>query len=196
VRLGAGRGASRFVFLPIGTSIGGAVMIDGRAERGDHGKAGEIGHIVVRPGGELCDCGLRGCLAAYSSASSIARRFRAAGGSASASGGADVARLVVAGDAVATRIWGEAVGCLADALLTCSAILDPQRVVIGGGLAEAGDLLMEPVRRSLAERAAFHSLPELVTAELGDLAGCLGAGLLAWDLLGGGSREVVVGGDR
>jgi glucokinase len=180
-RLGAGRGASRFVFLPIGTSIAGAVMIDGRAESGEHGAAGEIGHIVVRPGGEPCDCGLRGCTAVYSSAGGIAKRFRAAGGTAES--GADVAALVLTGDPLARRIWDEAVAALADALLTTSAILDPQLVVVGGGLAESGDTLLGPVREALAALVTYHTIPELVPAELGDLAGCLGAGLMAWDLV-------------
>jgi glucokinase len=83
------------------------------------------------------------------------------------------------------RIWDEAIDALADALLTTAALLDPGRVVIGGGLAECGDALMVPLAKALEGKATYHSLPELVTAELGDLAGCLGAGLLGWDLLGG-----------
>jgi glucokinase len=94
----------------------------------------------------------------------------------------DVAARLATGDPVARRIWDEAVDALADALLTTAALLDPDRVVIGGGLAEAGDVLMKPLAEALAAKATYHVLPELVTAQLGDLAGCLGAGLLAWDL--------------
>ena len=187
-RVGAGRGSDRFVFLPLGTSIGGAVMIGGRADLGPHGMGGEFGHIVVRPGGESCGCGLSGCLAQYSSAGAVARRYREASGAAAIAGGEDVARLLATGDPVAARVWEEAIDCLSDALLTTAALLDPDRVVVGGGLAECGDALMAPLRKSLEGKATYHSLPDLVTAELGDLAGCLGAGLLGWD------RAVAAGG--
>ncbi|WP_329956349.1 ROK family protein [Catenulispora pinistramenti] len=185
-RIGAGRGSARFVFLPLGTSIGGAIMIDGVPNLGPHGMGGEFGHIVVRPGGLPCGCGLHGCLAQYSSAGAVAARYAAAAGTAN-TGALDVAARLATGDPVARRIWDEAVDVLADALLTTAALLDPDRVVIGGGLAEAGDTLMRPLAEALAAKATYHALPELVTAELGDLAGCLGAGLLAWDLVPGSS---------
>jgi glucokinase len=204
-RIGAGRGSARFVFLPLGTSIGGAIMIDGVPALGAHGMGGEFGHFVVRPGGLPCGCGLRGCLAQYSSAGAVAARYVAAVGAEAAGseaagteaaeaigteaaglkavGALDVAARLSAGDPIARRIWDEAVDVLADALLTTSALFDPDRVVIGGGLAEAGATLMTPLAEALAAKATYHALPDLVTAELGDLAGCLGAGLLAWDLL-------------
>ena len=237
-RIGAGRGSSRFLFLPLGTSIGGAVMVDGRASLGPHGIGGEFGHIVVRPGGIPCECGLAGCLAQYSSAGAVVKRYReavgAGDGSGAAPGGAyadaigaasadgaigagdaagdrpagtaviadsaaapvtdapthvtgalDVALRLAAGDPIAARVWAEAVDALSDALLTAAALLDPDRVVVGGGLAECGDLLMRPLAAALAAKATFHALPDLVSAELGDLAGCLGAGLLGWDLVDG-----------
>ncbi|NUR32056.1 MAG: ROK family protein [Catenulispora sp.] len=183
-RIGAGRGSSRFVFLPLGTSIGGAVMIDGKPDLGPHGMGGEFGHIVVRPGGLPCGCGLNGCLAQYSSAGAVAARYAAEAGIADSSAGAlDVAAKLAAGDPIATRIWDEAIDALADALLTTAAILDPGRVVVGGGLAEAGDVLLKPLVAALKAKATYHALPDLVPARLGDLAGCLGAGLLAWDLV-------------
>ncbi|GAA1978718.1 ROK family protein [Catenulispora subtropica] len=181
-RIGAGRGSSRFVFLPLGTSIGGAIMIDGKPDLGTHGMGGEFGHFVVRPGGIPCGCGLSGCLAQYSAAGAVAARYAEAAGTEN-TGALDVAAKLGTGDPVATRIWDEAVDALADALLTIVAILDPGRVVIGGGLAEAGDALMVPLDEALKAKATYHVLPELVTAGLGDLAGCLGAGLLAWDLV-------------
>ncbi|MEY9893244.1 glucokinase [Catenulispora sp. MAP5-51] len=181
-RIGAGRGSARFVFLPLGTSIGGAIMIDGVPNLGPHGMGGEFGHIVVRPGGLPCGCGLRGCLAQYSAAGAVAARYAEAAGTPKA-GALDVVARLADGDPIARRIWDEAVDVLADALLTTAALLDPDRVVIGGGLAEAGATLMTPLAQALAAKATYHVLPELVTAELGDLAGCLGAGLLAWDLV-------------
>jgi glucokinase len=191
-RIGAGRGSARFVFLPLGTSIGGAIVIDGVPSVGAHGMGGEFGHFVVRPGGLPCGCGLRGCLAQYSSAGAVAARYAAAVGTAAvgtaavgteAVGALDVAARLASGDPIARRVWDEAVDVLADALLTTSALVDPDRVVVGGGLAEAGATLMTPLAEALAAKATYHALPDLVTAELGDLAGCLGAGLLAWDLL-------------
>lgn len=181
-RIGAGRGSARFVFLPLGTSIGGAIMIDGVPDLGPHGMGGEFGHIVIRPGGLPCGCGLHGCLAQYSSAGAVAARYAEAAGTPNA-GALDVAARLATGDPIARRIWDEAVDVLADALLTTAALLDPDRVVIGGGLAEAGDTLMTPLAAAVTAKATYHALPELVTAELGDLAGCLGAGLLAWDLV-------------
>ncbi|GAA2058428.1 ROK family protein [Catenulispora yoronensis] len=181
-RIGAGRGASRFVFLPLGTSVGGAIMVDGKANLGAHGMGGELGHFVVRPGGLPCGCGLAGCLAQYSAAGAVAARYAEAAGTEN-TGALDVVARLATGDPIAVRVWDEAVDALADALLTLSAILDPGRVVIGGGLAEAGDALMVPLAAALAAKATYHALPDLVTAELGDLAGCLGAGLLAWDLV-------------
>lgn len=184
-RIGAGRGSARFVFLPLGTSIGGAIMLDGRASLGPHGIGGEFGHIVVRPGGIPCECGLAGCLAQYASAGAVVKRYREASGpdTGGVDGAADVAGRVAAGDPVAARIWAEAVDTLSDAVLTAAALLDPDRVVVGGGLAECGEVLLGPLAAALAAKATYHALPDLVPAELGDLAGCLGAGLLGWDLV-------------
>jgi glucokinase len=181
-RLGAGRGADRFLFLPLGTGIAGAIGIGGRIEAGAHGCAGEIGHIVVRPGGRVCGCGRRGCLEAYASAGAVSRTWAAAGGDPAADAAA-CARAVAAGDPAAARVWQEAVDALADGLLTGLTLLDPRVVVVGGGLAAAGDTLFVPLRKAVEERLTFETLPLIVPAALGDTAGCLGAGLLAWDLI-------------
>ncbi|WNI16047.1 ROK family protein [Actinacidiphila sp. ITFR-21] len=181
-RIGAGHGADRFLFVPLGTGIAGAIGIDGRIEAGAHGYAGEIGHIVVRPGGRECGCGQRGCLEAYASAAAVARSWAAAGGGPEADA-ADCARAVEAGDPGALAVWREAVDTLADGLVTGLTLLDPRVVIIGGGLAEAGDTLFGPLRAAVEARITFQKLPVLVPAALGDTAGCLGAGLLAWDLL-------------
>ncbi|MYR83559.1 ROK family protein, partial [Streptomyces sp. SID685] len=94
-RIGAGRGADRFLFVPLGTGIAGAIGIDGRVESGAHGFAGEIGHVVVRPGGTLCPCGQRGCLERYASAAAVSEAWAAAGGNPDADA-ADCARAVAA----------------------------------------------------------------------------------------------------
>jgi glucokinase len=181
-RIGAGNGADRFLFLPLGTGIAGAIGIDGRIEAGAHGCAGEIGHIVVRPGGRECGCGQRGCLEAYASAGAVSRSWAAASGDPAADA-AGCARAVEAGDRTAIEVWREAIDALADGLVTGLTLLDPRMLIIGGGLAEAGDTLFGPLRAAVEARISFQKLPLIVPAALGDTAGCLGAGLLAWDLI-------------
>ncbi|MEY2228031.1 MULTISPECIES: ROK family protein [Streptomyces] len=181
-RIGAGRGADRFLFVPLGTGIAGAIGIAGRIEAGAHGYAGEIGHIVVRPGGPACGCGQRGCLETLASAAAVSRAWAAASGDPDADA-ADCAKAVASGDPRAQEVWLAAVGALADGLVTAITLLDPRTLIIGGGLAEAGETLFTPLRTAVEERVTFQRLPHIVPAALGDTAGCLGAGLLAWDLL-------------
>ncbi len=181
-RIGAGRGADRFLFVPLGTGIAGAIGIDGAVEAGAHGFAGEIGHIVVRPGGAACPCGQHGCLERYASAAAVGAAWAAASGNPKADA-ADCARAVEFGDPDAERVWEDAVGALADGLVTALTLLDPRVLIIGGGLAEAGETLFSPLRAAVERRVTFQTLPSVVPAALGDTAGCLGAGLMAWDLL-------------
>ncbi|CAL9454103.1 ROK family protein [Streptomyces sp. enrichment culture] len=181
-RVGAGRGADRFLFVPLGTGIAGAIGIDGAIEAGAHGCAGEIGHIVVRPDGPVCGCGRRGCLEALASASAVTRAWAEASGDPEADA-ADCAKAVESGDPRAVRVWQDAVDALADGLVTAITLLDPRTLIIGGGLAEAGETLFTPLRAAVEGRITFQRVPVIVPAALGDTAGCLGAGLLAWDLL-------------
>jgi len=181
-RIGAGKGADRFLFVPLGTGIAGAIGIAGRVESGAHGFAGEIGHIVVRPGGAPCPCGQIGCLERYASAAAVSEAWAQACGDPNADA-ADCAKAVTSGDPNAVRVWQEAVNALADGLLTALTLLDPRTLIIGGGLAEAGETLFTPLREAVERRITFQKAPEIVPAALGDSAGCLGAGLLAWDLL-------------
>ena len=177
-RLGAGRQAGHVLFVAIGTGIAAAYTVDGRTLAGAHGAAGEIGHIVVRPDGPVCGCGNRGCLEAVASAAAVARRYGALTGTTD-TGAARVAQLAAAGDTRAGLVWQEALDALADGLLTGLALFDPDVVVLGGGLAEAGETLFAPLRTALRQRLTFHREPPLVPAALGDEAGCLGAALLA-----------------
>lgn len=181
-RIGAGQGADRFLFVPLGTGIAGAIGIAGRVEAGAHGFAGEIGHIVVRPGGSPCPCGQRGCLERYASAAAVSEAWAAACGDLDADA-ADCAKAVASGDPNAVRVWQDAVNALADGLVTALTLLDPRTLIIGGGLAEAGETLFTPLREAVRGRVTFQKLPSIVPAALGDSAGCLGAGLLAWDLV-------------
>ncbi|WP_406000036.1 ROK family protein [Streptomyces sp. NBC_00829] len=181
-RIGAGRGADRFLFVPLGTGIAGAIGIAGRIEAGAHGYAGEIGHIVVRPDGPECGCGQRGCLETLASAAAVTRAWARASGDPDADA-ADCAKAVESGDPAARTVWDDAVDALSAGLVTALTLLDPRTLIIGGGLAEAGETLFTPLRAAVKERVTFQKLPTIVPAALGDTAGCLGAGLLAWDLL-------------
>ena len=181
-RIGAGRGADRFFFVPLGTGISGAIGIDGAIEAGAHGYAGEIGHVVVRPDGPVCGCGQTGCMETIASAAAVTRAWATASGDPEADA-ADCAKAVDSGDPRALAVWADAVDALAAGLVTALTLLDPRRLIIGGGLAEAGETLFAPLRAAVEERVTFQKLPEIVPAALGDTAGCLGAGLLAWDLL-------------
>ncbi|MGW4224911.1 ROK family protein [Streptomyces bauhiniae] len=181
-RAGAGRGAGRFLFVALGTGIAGAIGLAGGVEAGAHGFAGEIGHIVVRPGGRPCPCGQTGCLERYASAAAVGTAWAEASGRADADA-ADCARAVAAGDPAAARVWTEAVDALADGLVTALTLLDPGTLIVGGGLAEAGDVLFRPLGAAVERRLTFQAAPVLVPAALGEAAGCLGAALLAQDLL-------------
>lgn len=187
-RLGAGLGTRRMLFMAIGTGIAGGFAIDGRVDPGAHGAAGEIGHVRVRTGPDAlpCSCGQRGCLEVYASAAGIARAYReltVAGNGHTEVTAADVAARVAAGEPRAREVWATAVDALADGLLTGIALYDPELIVLGGGLAEAGPTLLDPLRVALQEKHTFHQLPPLTRAGLGDEAGALGAALLALDLI-------------
>lgn len=180
-RIGAARAIDRFFFLALGTGIAGAIGIDDTIETGAHGASGEIGHITVRPDGQVCGCGAVGCLETVASATAVARAWAAAGGGEHTTA-ADASRAVRDGDPRAEALWRDTVHALADGLTIATRLLDPRTFVIGGGLAEAGETLFAPLRTALTERALFQETPTVVPATLGDAAGCLGAGLLAWDL--------------
>lgn len=180
-RLGAAQGSRFVLFAAIGTGIAAAQVVDGVALAGAHGAAGEIGHIVVRPGGPRCGCGQAGCLEAVASAAALGRRYTALVGTPATA--ADLAARSAAGDPKAAELWQEAVEALADGLLLAQTMYDAEVVVIGGGLAEAGGHLLDPLRLALRSRLTFQPEPRLVRAALGDGAGRLGAALLALDTL-------------
>lgn len=174
--------AGSLFFIAIGTGIAGGLATAGVVEDGATGLSGEVGHLVVRPGGALCGCGNHGCLETVASASRIADRYAAATGRTGGSA-ADIAALVEAGDEAAQQIWTEAVNALADALAAVTVLMDPGRIVIGGGLSLAGNTLTDPLTAALATRLTFHRPPPITVSSLGDRAGVLGAALRAWDLV-------------
>jgi glucokinase len=179
-RLGAGQGRDQVLVMPIGTGIAAAHIVHGVVAAGAHGAAGEIGHIVVRPDGPLCGCGQHGCLEAIASASAVERRYAALAGKAKTA--AQVAKTLKR-DKKARAVWDETIDALADGLLIGQALFDAELIVIGGGLAESGETLLGPLRESFAKKATFHRVPEMMKAKLGDEASCLGAALLALELI-------------
>jgi glucokinase len=180
-RLGAGRGLRDLVFVPIGTGVSAGIIVQGRLITGG-GYAGEIGHVDVGHG-EPCSCGGRGCVEALASAAAIARRYAAVSGRPVA-GAREVAERMVAGDPVARRIWDDAIEALALALAWTSVVLAPQAILLGGGLARSGSLLLEPLGQAMGRHLGVVRRPRLLPAALRDDAGFLGAALLAWDVLG------------
>jgi glucokinase len=173
-RLGAGRESADMLFVALGTGIATAILSGGRLVDGAHAVAGELGHLVVEVGGPPCLCGNRGCLETVASGWALAETDP---------GGAEaVVRRAEAGDPGARAAWDAAVEGLTTGLAACTMLLDPAVIVLGGGIARAGQALLEPVRRRLAARLVVdHAPPDVRLAELGDVAGCVGAGLLAWD---------------
>lgn len=166
-----------FVFVPIGTGISAAIISDGRFVRGSTGGAGEFGHQVVVPGGDLCGCGQRGCVESYASAANILRRYRERGGSVAGSTAEIADRLDV--DPIARDVWAEAVHALAMGIAALTSLLDPQVVVIGGGLSAAGDRLLVPLRAETARVLTWRAIPSIVRAGVGVDAGLIGAALAA-----------------
>lgn len=187
-RIGAAARCGDYLFLALGTGVGGMLCLDGRPRLGPHHRAGELGHVVVEPGdaGAPCGCGQRGCLETIASASGISRLYQAATGEGVSA--REVARRAAAGEKRAADVWMTAVDALATALLGAISLLDLELVVIGGGVAKAGRQLLGPLRQQISARATFHRVPRLVGAALGDEAAVAGAALHALDLLGSGAH--------
>jgi glucokinase len=171
LRLGAGRGARDLVCIALGTGVGGGVVIDGRLHLG-LGHAGEIGHTTVDPDGPVCGCGNRGCLDRMAGAETIA----AAAGRPTVADAAEAAR---AGDEAAIAAFARAGTYVGRVLAGAVVLLWPERVVVGGGVADAGELLLEPLRAELRRRACVAPVDriDVVRAELGPHAGAVGAAL-------------------
>src|SRR3989449_2738605 len=195
-RFGAGRGSADMLLVTVGTGIGGGIVAGGKLFRGGHGFAGEIGHIIVEPNGPLCGCGNLGCWEQVASGRAIGRLGREAaqehpeslivelsGGEASAVTGLAVTAAAMKGDPVAVRILAEVGRRLGEGIAGLVNILDPDMVVVGGGVIEAGELILEPARRAFLDSVeAPEHRPEvpLVAAMMGNDAGAVGAADLAW----------------
>jgi glucokinase len=170
LRLGAGRGASSMVGLTLGTGVGGVFAINGRVHEGHDGTAGEIGHHTIDPDGPWCHCGNRGCLEAYARADQIA----AACGTATAE---EAVRAAEAGDERARAGLADVGRYLGIGIANMITVIAPDRIVLGGGVAAAGELLFAPIRAEIARRVRTTSIEDvvLVRAELGTWAGAIGA---------------------
>jgi glucokinase len=176
--LGAGRGCDDLLVMVVSTGVGGGLIQGGKLVQGPTGNAGHIGHMVVDFAGSACPCGGRGCVEAYASGPSMVRWARAQGwAGVTAVELADSARR---GENVAQQAFQRAGQALAAGIVSTSAICDIDRAVIGGGVAQAADLLLPPIRQALTEHARLGFLRNLAvtTAALGNRAGLLGAAAL------------------
>ena len=190
---GAARGATSALMITMGTGIGGAVLLAGDVLRGANGMAGEFGHMQVVPDGRPCECGRSGCWEQYSSGNALVRNARTlmgeqpsvleemTGGHPDRVTGPMVTAAAEQGDLVARRAFASVGDWLGVGTANLVAALDPQVVVIGGGVSAAGDRLLEPARAALQRTlvgASHRVVPDLVAARLGPQAGMIGASLL------------------
>jgi glucokinase len=196
-RFGAGQGEDDLICVNLGTGIGGSIMIGGELQRGKYGVAGEFGHMQVVPGGHRCECGNRGCWEQYASGNALVREARElavadspvaqgllerVGGDPSKLTGPIVADAAIAGDPAAIELFEEVGRWLGIGLANLAAAFDPGGFIIGGGVSEAGDVLIGPARdayrRQLTGRG-FRPEARVVRAQLGNEAGLIGAADLA-----------------
>jgi glucokinase len=196
-RHGAGREVDDLLMLTVGTGVGGGVVSDGRLHRGAFGVGGEVGHLRVVPDGIRCGCGNLGCLESYASGTALVRETRAAaegghplagplleraGGDAATITGPLITDCARAGDPFALDRLATIGRWLGEAIASLAAVLDPAVVVIGGGVSEAGDLLLDPIREAFAGQLTgrgHRPLAEVRPATLGNRAGLIGAADLA-----------------
>lgn len=195
-QLGAARGSDECLMVSVGTGVGGGAVSGGDLQRGFNGMAGEIGHLRFVPDGLLCACGLRGCWEQYASGRTLDRWAReqlaastpvaqllvAEAGDAEQVSGKTVSRLAAAGVPQAADCLRELGRNLGIGMASLASVLDPELIVVGGGLVETGELLLAPARQALAEHifgSGHRQLPDIVPAHLGPDAALIGAAGLA-----------------
>lgn len=185
-RFGAGRGRENLVMLTLGTGVGAGVILNGRILHGHFDNAAELGHMIVVVDGLPCPCGQRGCLEQYASANAVVRRVLNANLSrdrneAGTIRAEDVAQAAANGDPLCERVWDEACLYLAVACVNIQHAFNPTRVVLGGGLSNAGGQLLDRVNAHFRKHTwSLHTdAPEIVLAQLGPDAGVMGAAALA-----------------
>ncbi len=195
-RFGAGRGFQQLIYLALGTGIGGGVILGGQLLSGTRVSAMEAGHMVVSPGGPRCNCGREGCLEALASGTAIARRaaerlsqgeqsqlIEMVGGEAERITAELVARAANKGDRLAQQVLQEAGEWLGIGVVNLILLFDPEVVIIGGGVAGAGDFLLEPVRQAVKRWVVpyFEREVPVVRSRLGGNSNLMGAVALALD---------------
>jgi glucokinase len=179
------------LYLTVSTGIGGGLILDGEVYRGAAGNGGEFGHVIIDWNGRLCGCGERGCIEAYASGSSIARRAAEALSSGEPSSMRDVAELTAEtvsahasrGDQLAVRVWDETTAALGRAVAVMINVLEPHLVVLGGGVTRAGDALLLPVRQAALSHAMrpAGAAARVELSSLGDTVGVVGAATSAFE---------------
>jgi glucokinase len=195
-RFGAGQGSRTMCYVTFSTGFGSGIVIDGKLFTGATGTAGEIGHTVIDPSGPLCTCGKRGCVMAYACGMAISRMARErlegdeptllrdlCGSIPEHVGGEMVAEAARQGDPVAAEILSFAGSYFGIGLSTIVQVLNPDRIVVGGGLIRAGALVMDPALQALNENIhpVLIGSAEIVYSELWEDAGMIGAGALVWE---------------
>jgi glucokinase len=187
---GAGRGSNNMLGMVVSTGVGGGIILDGRLLHGHAGNGGHIGHVIVWPGGPLCGCGAHGCLEGVASGTGLARRLAVALSSRTSTSltpgasAVNIAAAARAGDVLAQELFRTAGQGVGRAIASAAALLDLERVVIGGSIAlKAWDLLGPPLIDELGRSARldFTRDVQVVQAELGDAAGVFGAALLGFE---------------
>jgi len=194
---GAGVGRPDMVLVGLGTGIGGGLVIDGRLYRGEYGIAGEFGHMIIEHGGRKCECGRAGCWEQYASGNALVRNAREGAhadpaaaamllslgdGTAAGITGVDITRAGMQGDPFSIAMLAETGRWLGQGLATLTAVLDPAIYVIGGGLSEAGELLLGPAREVHKDEivgAGARPVAAIVRARLGNDAGLVGVADIA-----------------
>ena len=196
-RFGAGRGKENILMLTVGTGIGGGIVVNRNLLRGSFGIAAEIGHLRIVPNGLLCGCGAYGCFEQYGSGTALLRHAREAiqahpdraskilnrgDGSIEGVNGTAITEAARDGDELALSIFETTGDYLGAGIASLAVILDPEAVVIGGGVIDAGDILLNPIRSSVDKYMPFagkHPHPQIVAAQLGNEAGLVGVADLA-----------------
>lgn len=196
-RFGGARGSDHLVCITVGTGIGGALVLNGQLYRGANGVAAEFGHMTVEPNGRLCGCGNRGCWEQYASGNALVRAARLLAadrrneaqvllelgdGTPEGVEGKHVTEAAQAGDPIALAAFDFITGWLGLGMANLTAALDPGTITLGGGVSEAGDLILGPTRRAFLEAVSgkeYRELPLVTLARLGNDAGIVGAADLA-----------------
>jgi glucokinase len=180
LRSGAAQGVKDAIFIPIGTGIAAALIINGEIQSAQ-GNAGEIGHLNV-DGKRLCVCEKVGCLEAVSSALAISSAYAEQGGAASTST-EKIYGLVTSGDPLAAEVWKSATTAMSRACEILITVLAPEVIIFGGGLSNAGEMLLGPIRSDLDSSLTFQRRPRLEIAMHGSKAGVIGCAMIAFDLI-------------